>query len=530
MPAPPFISIRRLEDGTFTVEGTPSSRLGHVIPREPLSARSRVGDHDQADEWPDGIFVEWHWDGSTLTVRNDRYGHRPFFWFADATRFIGSPSLIRVVERGASVEIDRDALATFMHLGYFVNESTPLRTVRTLPSQALLRWDGTLSIESARSYGTPWPDAEPIDAEIAIDRYSTLFTQSISRRLPKGERFTVPLSGGRDSRHILLELVKQGAKPEVCVSSADMPPKVSVDIEPARRLCSALGIRLEIAPPPPRHRSEIRRTLLTSFCADEHEWMMTLADAMNGRFDTSYDGISGDTLSAPRLQSPEWVQLHAEGRFDELADRILGRDVARLMRCLPEEYRCASPRDTARADVAAALRRLEGAVNPIGMFNVYNRARREIALMSGSILGGVRNAYCPFLDHDLFDFLAGLPNHIRYMDGFHDQVIARLRPDLVHIPYAPKGRSMRAIGHFTAHGLSVLGDLVSQRPRWLRHMPTMLGQWGTFGVSRRRRATSRWLSPSRLLYFLQLDALRADPAAALAQLAREPAAGCGVEA
>ncbi len=525
MPLPPFVHVtpRSSSPGrpaaphvAPSVEGVARQRLDHVLPRS-SGTDSRV---------PDGIFAEWEWDGRRMTVRGDRYAFRPLFYWCDATQFVASPSLALVAQRAGLRTPDVEAIAVFLHLGYYVNEDTPLRGVRTLPPTARLTWDGTLTIETSRSLGI----AQRVSRTEAMDGYIDLFRAAIARRPPTGERCAVPLSGGRDSRHILLELVRQGFRPTECITSRELPPRGNVDVAPAAELCARLGLNHVVVSPPRRFEAETRRTWRTSYCCDEHEWMLGMADRMAGRsndpaasgFSTSWDGIAGDTLSAPRLQKPEHLRLLQQGKFEALADELLGRDATPLMSVLPERFRCADARAVLPVRLARHLEAVSGGPNPLAMSNIYSRSRREIAMMSTAMLAGVPTVYCPFLDHELFDYLAGLPEEIRYDPGFHDDVIARAYPEIADVPYAPKNVTVRSAAHFARFGAEVMLHLLSRNPSWLQLLPRTVWQWATHGLSRDRRARERWLSPSRLLYFAQLAALLDDCDHELAMLAREP--------
>lgn len=497
------------------VEGVARQRLGHVLPRS-SGTDPRV---------LDGIFAEWEWDGRRMTVRGDRYAFRPLFYWCDSTQFIASPSLAVVAGRLGRRTPDVEAIAVFLHLGYYVNEDTPLLGVRTLPPTAILTWDGTLTIESSRSLGT----AQRVTKTEAMDGYIDRFRAAIARRPPTGERYAVPLSGGRDSRHILLELVRQGFRPAECITSRELPPKADVDVAPAAALCARLGLNHVVVAPPGRFEAETRRTWRTSYCCDEHEWMLGMADRMSGHanssgggFSTSWDGIAGDTLSAPRLQKPEHLRLLQQGKFEALADELLGRDATPLMSVLPERFRCAEARAVSRVRLARHLEAVSGGPNPLAMSNIYSRSRREIAMMSAAMLAGVPTAYCPFLDHELFDYLAGIPEEIRYDPKFHDDVIARAYPEVADIPYAPKNVTVSSAAHFARFGTEVMLHVFSRNPSWLPLVPRLVARWGTHGLSRTRRARERWLSPSRLLYFAQLAALLDECDHELEMLAREP--------
>ncbi|MEO5956545.1 MAG: hypothetical protein ABIR36_12765 [Nitrospiraceae bacterium] len=60
-----------------------------------------------------------------------------------------------------------------------------------------------------------------MDRRQALEAYVELFHQAIRHRVPENE-FSVLLSGGRYSRHILLELLRNDACPSFCFT-LDLP-------------------------------------------------------------------------------------------------------------------------------------------------------------------------------------------------------------------------------------------------------------------------------------------------------------------
>ena len=85
----------------------------------------------------------------------------------------------------------------------------------------------------------------------AIRGYIDLVRQAIRRRLPTAP-FVLPLSGGRDSRHLLYELIDAGCPPARCVTVRHFPPRGNEDEEIARLLCE------RVRAPPRRARSAAR--------------------------------------------------------------------------------------------------------------------------------------------------------------------------------------------------------------------------------------------------------------------------------
>ncbi len=82
--------------------------------------------------------------------------------------------------------------------------------------------------------------ANTLSRQEAIDGYIDLFRSSIKKRIVDGAPIRLPLSGGHDSRHILLELVALGSRPECCYTSCNYT--MENDLKIAREVCAALGV------------------------------------------------------------------------------------------------------------------------------------------------------------------------------------------------------------------------------------------------------------------------------------------------
>ena len=186
--------------------------------------------------WPAESAVKWGWDGRRLTASADPYGMRPLFYAAWEGRIVLSTSVCGALQSGAPRELDNAALSVFFRLGAFLGGDTPFRAIRVLPPAGTLAWeDGKLQItgEHARL-------ARPLELTRigAMDGYIDLFRQAIARR--PAESFVLALSGGRDSRHIALELARQNRLPDFIVT-ADWPVREEARV--AAMIANRLGCR-----------------------------------------------------------------------------------------------------------------------------------------------------------------------------------------------------------------------------------------------------------------------------------------------
>jgi asparagine synthase (glutamine-hydrolysing) len=407
--------VRANAAGHFDVTGPPVFCGGYPLPD---------------NSCPDGLFGEWAWNGQYLQARVDPLGMFPLYYGELPGGIAISTSVQGVLGAGVSRELDFAALQVLCELGFNVGCDTAFRAVKAFPIGGRLQWErGRLKVTETLPVITP----NPLTRGKAIDAYLDLFHDAVQRRIIAGAPIRLPLSGGRDSRHILLELVACGARPERCYTSAFLTMRNDVTV--AQSLCRKLDLpHSESAVPKDLITTEIAKNNCISYEALEHNWVWPLAHNMAHSEAVSYDGIDGDVLSAGHFHDDENSRLYRHDKFDELAQRLAPNPTLRL-----------APRGVgvARADayqrLVDELRRYRGTHNPMMLFHLYNRSRRAVSITITNLYGGVmRTVFAPFLDRGVFNFLAGLPEEMFSDKTFHTQAISRKFPDIDHIGYAKK--------------------------------------------------------------------------------------------
>ena len=438
----PYIWVRKTGRGCVT-RGVQRARLGRAL-------------HFPGRERPDGVFAEWSWDGTRLSVRHDRYGFHPLYYVARDGEIGVSPSLPKLLLEGAPTELDDPALAVFLRLGYFLAEETPFRAIRALPPGATLEWEGgELRLAGGFTLATP----RRLGRDEAIDGYISLFREAVRRRIPADDDVVVPLSGGRDSRHILLELCEAGRPPSLCLTARHYPPRTDEDAELATQVATALAVRHVVLDQPERRlRSELLKNLKTGFCADEGTAFMAIGDYLAGEEWAVFDGIGGDVLSAGLFLNEGRLALFEAGRFSALAESFLWAE-ERVTGLLSDEYRRRWSHELAVEHLALELRRHADAPNPVGSFIFWNRTRREIALFPYGFYGPGLTPICPFLDHEVYDFLASLPASLLLDRQFHTRTILRAHPRYAHVPFESRAPFYRYDDRYRRHFRSLIREL-----------------------------------------------------------------------
>lgn len=451
---------------------------------------------DRTDGKHDGIFAEWVWDGNRLNACNDRYGFHPLFYSVQHDAICISPSIFRLLAEGASPEIDRPAIAVFLRLGYFIGEDTPFRYIRVLPPDATLEWkDGHLTVSGRYAIRKP----RYLARDAAVDQYVSLFREAIRRRIPADGDFAVPLSGGRDSRHIILELCESGHRPKFCATVRPFPPSTGEDVRIASEIARALNTdHVVIDQTASRFQAELRKNVVTNFCADEHAWLLAAADYMTGKARTIYDGIGGDVLSESRYLSKERLDQFGSGSYEALARGFFEHKPESIQMFVHPENRAITGDEEVIHRLVKELKRHENAANPVTSFVFWNRTRREIALSPYAVFRQVPTVFSPFLDHDVYDFLASLPAEIQLEGRLHTDTIRRAYPRYAHIPFEDKNSpAVESRRQYIRFRKDLVSYVTMEKPSALFRrtplMPRLLGP-----LARRR------LSPL-VLYLFQLE-------------------------
>jgi asparagine synthase (glutamine-hydrolysing) len=448
-------------------------RMVGGVPKVVGVAHHAVGRRDgNANGTSAAGFAQWNWDGRALTVETCRYGIRPLFYYAAPGEICLSTSIEALLARGAPTELDVEALAVLLRLNWFPAEDTPFKAIRIVPPAARFHWDGALRLESTLHL----VPANGLSRDDAIDGFIACFRRAVERNYV--DNGLLPLSGGRDSRHILFELCRIG-RPRLCVTVKDAPPwpDPNENTQLARQLTAMFGIEHAVLDYVADIVSaERRKNVLTSLCTIEHAWYMPVHDRLAKEQGRVFDGLAGDYLSAGGGLDPTSLELLRAGKIDELATHLLTRRRARNLAFLRDPN--AFPFEAAQARVRRELERHLGAANPIGSFFFWNRVRRGIGASSFGIMAA-HDVCVPFLDYDVFDLLTGLPVEMFVDRTFHTAAIQRAFPQYKHIPFESKKKTpaanprlylmrnwLRVLSHAVRRGRATI-DLAYVAPRLL---------------------------------------------------------------
>lgn len=471
------------------------------------SAHARLAGSPSVDAPHPGPYAEWRYAEGRLTAGGGPLGFYPLYYCANDTTIALSPSIPTLLAQGAPTALDDDALAAFLRLGFFVGEDTPFAAIRALPPGATLAWEPGRFRLATR---LPAPAARPQSRAHAVAGFQERFREAIRRRLPGTGTVGLPLSGGRDSRHILFELVAQGRRPDLCVTATYHPPRANNDLPVARELAAALRLpHATVEQPRSAFEVQRRHALATNLCTlTPSHFAHAVGDYLAPRVDVVFDGIGGDVLAAGQYLRAELIDLVRRGRLTDAADRLLdafqgcSEDLLRLT--LAPSVVARFSRERARERVARELRRHAEGDNPVRSFLFFNRTRRDIALMPFRCYAGVGRVECPYLDVDVVTFLLSLPDESVVDHTLHDEAIATAYPQWRHLRYVSRRPDRHDPAHYRRLALALLAHGTAVRPGIAR--AAVLPRLARCLVDSAYSRTAAWLAPL-LVYWSQVRLL-----------------------
>lgn len=409
-----------------------------------------------------GVYAWWRWDGERFELGNDGYGFYPIYILKMRDGFAVSPSVGKLLEFSEEKKLDSEALAVFLRLGWFIGEDTAFESIRALPAGAIFEWEG--GVERVKRSGIEFTERAVIGEREARKVYADLFSEAMGRRLYGDKRRVVPLSGGCDSRHILLEMVKRGERPEVCVTLEHPPPRPDEDVRIAKMVCERLGQKhLVIRQTGRAFEKEIRKNELTGYAALEHGWFVPLGEIEEIRGADVYDGIGGGVLSAGLFLTGKRLELVRRGDWNALAEELM-KPEGYLGAILSREFAAVATRQRAKERIIEELEKHRKAANPITAFYFMNRTRRCIAVCPYRLLPSDVRVITPFLDEAVVRFLMSLSPELLLDHRFHTMTIAEAYPEFADLPYESKNKPPKHDGaYYRRYALDILSNAFTSR-------------------------------------------------------------------
>ena len=420
------IEVIKRQDGSVQVDGL----SGCKSPIEMFGSTGQA-DHD----------VTWQISESHFSITTDFLSlFQIYYTQLPDGRVLLSNYIDELINKGADTALDDGAMAVFIRLGYFLADDTPFKHIKVLPPNSTITVDKAgLSIDIKPKHLIK---ASPeLSYDQAVKQYGDIFQSSVEAvlNLHPDHDIVVPISGGMDSRHILFAVEAAGKQPQHLITCNRFRPNMDADVDVAKQVCEAMGLEQQLLSQnfSDLVTQELDNFSLNSYCADENNWALPLADyfeALDRPF-VSLDGLAGDVLTANAWNDTAKLALYREEKLEQLADRIL-KDEGHQIDCLSEFGHQRWNVALAKEKIIEELSQYVGTCHPLGHFYLWNRAIREIGHIPRTWQGRFGIVSTPYLVKPMYDFLTSLPGEYGCGKAFHGDVIAKTYPKYADIPYA----------------------------------------------------------------------------------------------
>jgi asparagine synthase (glutamine-hydrolysing) len=188
-------------------------------------------------------------------LARDRLGVKPLYYAAVNGLVVFGSELKSVIASGlVSDELDPEALAAYLMLGFVPGPMTPLKDVRkVMPGERLVIGGGTVRSERYWRYPAPDPDPGPSGEEWA-ERLRSELADAVRMQLMSDVPLGAMLSGGLDSSLMVALMAEQSDRPVKTFTIGFDGAGEANELSDARRVAAQLGtehheIELSLAGP-----------------------------------------------------------------------------------------------------------------------------------------------------------------------------------------------------------------------------------------------------------------------------------------
>jgi asparagine synthetase B (glutamine-hydrolysing) len=387
--------------------------------------------------------VSWRGSERELTIATDRYGYRPLFAARVGSRLLFATeikAIIAALERAPS--IDAIGLLEPMLQGYATGNRTWLEPIQVIDPGTLLKVKAA-GISQRRYFRLRFHHGSaPTSAAVYAQAMATKLARAVERMTPVNERTGVLLSGGLDSRSVLL------AARRPLAAAFTFGDGHSRDVQYATALarrahvphlhlaydCGYLGRVL--SPVVWRTEGLLPFATVTFTSLHFHSRLGAHADAL-------LYGHCGDVLTGAHLRPDVLI----ERSRPRMIDRLLHRqrpDQETVRRVLaPDFFRRHAPHllDATRATFADID---HGELADVAdVWDMENRQRRG-TFHSPAVDRYRFQVRAPFLDNDLVDHLLHAPLRWRFEQVAYKQMIVGSFPHAADVPWAYTGQPIRS--------------------------------------------------------------------------------------
>ena len=473
------------EDGSIQIVFNGEIYNHHELRRELLAAGHRFATHSDTEtivhgyeEWGDavcerlrGMFGLAIWDGprARLLLARDRLGIKPLHWWASGSGIAFASELRSFLALdGFGAELDDEAIAWYLALGYIPEPHSIFRGVRKLEPGCRLVWTAGAEARTERYWSPARSELAGITEPEAVEELRRLLREAVRSHLESEVPLGAFLSGGLDSSAVVA-IMAQEMDRKVQTFSIGFEDSGFNEAPHAAAVAKALGTdhtELVVRPDADAMVEQVvaffdepfadSSALPTYLVCELARRSVTVALSGDGG-DELFGGYTryADLLERSEVPGPLRGLFTAAGRTlpqgaygrNRLLD--LGRSRRGRYATTVAQALAVADGGVARPEIAARVSGLDGLLAPW----FADAAGRDIVTqltlvdmrtyLPGDILTKVDRtsmavsleARVPLLDHPLVEFAVALPGSLKRRDGtgkwIFRQAIAGLVPEIV---------------------------------------------------------------------------------------------------
>ncbi len=393
-----------------------------------------------------------------LSIATDRFAYRPLFFTQRGSRFLfatAMKAILAVIDKVPAV--DGVGFLQLMRIGWPLGDRTWLGDIRVAaPGSWLHITDERTS--TSRYFRLRF---EARDSKASVQEHAAgladVLRRAVRRRMRAAERVGIGLSGGLDSRSLVL------------AAPRDDPPALtytfgradSFDVTYARRIAEIAGVRH-------RHfayaRDHLTRILTGVVWLTEglnpfaHVSLGSVAfhDHLAEEVDVLLYGHCGDCLTGAHLPSSIVMRRSRSGLIEDVFRQYNGVPEETLRRVVNEKFyrQHAGALREATQDTFAGIEG-ESLADVLDVWDIENRQRRG-TFGSNAADRHRFEVRAPFLDNDVVDHLRRARLSWRLLQVAYKRMLVTAFPEAADVPWAYTGRrlSRGLAGDFVQQGIN----------------------------------------------------------------------------
>jgi asparagine synthase (glutamine-hydrolysing) len=399
-----------------------------------------------------GMFAFGIWDNALqkLYLVRDRLGVKPLVFSARGSVMAFASTVRALRQAGFVHELDENAIAEYLQLGFIPDDYSIYREARKLPPASILEWDGG-KIAIRRYWSSPPVSPSSLSFEESVEAAEEQLIKAVEMRLHADVPIGILLSGGIDSALICWAATKLGRR--ITAYTIGTPGDPWDETAEARSTAEALGLDhrvLDMGQNGQYEMNDLVSAFAEPFACSSALGMLKVSKCVTASSKVLLTGDGGDDVF---LGYPRHRHVLMAGKLAPLIPYSLRKRWCRGASLLPRigplrrvatflDYVAESPTIHGRSAVRSEILgdRLKNGVEDYGAwvpsmagslishfldYEYRNRFVGEyLTKVDGATMYYGLEARSPFLDQNLWEFASSLPYTIR-LHHWHLKAILR---------------------------------------------------------------------------------------------------------